>query len=81
MKTTIYLMCAVFTTALSLSCFAQVQPKSKKVTELKYSGRIQAQWDGILPTEIPKKIEIIFTLEDYFLEVMQKWVKIGEVIS
>ena len=47
MKTTIYLMCAVFTTALSLSCFAQVQPKSKKVTELKYSGRIQAQWDGI----------------------------------
>ena len=26
---------------------AEVLPKSKKVTELKYSGRIQAQWDGI----------------------------------
>ena len=25
----------------------QVKPKSKKVTELKYSGRIQGQWDGL----------------------------------
>ncbi|MFZ9065258.1 MAG: hypothetical protein ACO22U_16585, partial [bacterium] len=25
----------------------QVKPKSKKITELKYSGRIQGQWDGL----------------------------------
>jgi len=31
----------------SLSADVNVSPKSKKVTDLKFSGRIQGQWDGI----------------------------------
>jgi phosphate-selective porin OprO/OprP len=31
----------------SLSAEVHVSPKSKKVTDLKFSGRIQGQWDGI----------------------------------
>jgi len=31
----------------SLSAEVNVSPKSKKVTDLKFSGRIQGQWDGI----------------------------------
>jgi len=34
---------AVFLSAQDI----QVKPKSKKITELKYSGRIQGQWDGL----------------------------------
>ena len=30
-----------------LSAEVNVSPKSKKVTDLKFSGRIQGQWDGI----------------------------------
>ena len=47
MKSITYILCAALAAGLSLSATAQVQPKSKKNTELKYSGRIQAQWDGI----------------------------------
>jgi len=47
MKTLSYTLCAVLAAGFALTGDAQVKPKSKKVTELKYSGRIQAQWDGI----------------------------------
>jgi phosphate-selective porin OprO and OprP len=47
MKTLIYSLCAFMATGFILSMTAQVKPKSKKVTELKYSGRIQAQWEGV----------------------------------
>jgi phosphate-selective porin OprO/OprP len=52
MKSITYILCAALAAGLSLSATAQVQPKSKKVTELKYSGRIQAQWDGIESEEV-----------------------------
>lgn len=47
MKTLSYTLCAVLAAGFAFTGHAQVKPKSKKVTELKYSGRIQAQWDGI----------------------------------
>jgi len=47
MKTLSYTLCAVLAAGFAFTGDAQVKPKSKKVTELKYSGRIQAQWDGI----------------------------------
>lgn len=47
MKTLSYTLCAVLAAGFALTGDAQVQPKSKKVTELKFSGRIQGQWDGI----------------------------------
>ena len=47
MKTLSYTLCAVLAAGFALTGDAQVKPKSKKVTELKFSGRIQGQWDGI----------------------------------
>ena len=47
MKTLSYTLCAVLAAGFAFTGDAQVKPKSKKVTELKFSGRIQAQWDGI----------------------------------
>ena len=47
MKTLSYTLCTVLAAGFAFTGDAQVKPKSKKVTELKYSGRIQAQWDGI----------------------------------
>ena len=47
MKTISYTICAIMAAGFALSGNAEVKPKSKKVTELKYSGRIQAQWDGV----------------------------------
>ena len=45
MKTLSYTLCANLAAGFALTGDAQVNPKSKKVTELKFSGRIQAQWD------------------------------------
>ena len=47
MKTISKLLCGLMLTSFTYISEAQVVPKSKKLTELKYSGRIQAQWDGI----------------------------------
>lgn len=47
MKTISKILCGLMLTSLTYISEAQVVPKSKKITELKYSGRIQAQWDGI----------------------------------
>lgn len=47
MKTISKILCGLMLTSFTYISEAQVVPKSKKVTELKYSGRIQAQWDGI----------------------------------
>jgi phosphate-selective porin OprO/OprP len=47
MKTLSYTLCAVLAAGFAFTGDAQVKPKSKKVTELKFSGRIQAQWDGV----------------------------------
>ena len=47
MKTLSYTLCAILAAGFTLTGDAQVKPKSKKVTELKFSGRIQGQWDGI----------------------------------
>jgi len=47
MKKISYTICAALALGFVSSSHAEVLPKSKKVTELKYSGRIQAQWDGI----------------------------------
>ena len=47
MKTLSYTLCAVLAAGFAFTGDAQVKPKSKKVTELKYSGRIQGQWDAI----------------------------------
>ena len=38
---------SVVLATVSLSAEVNVSPKSKKVTDLKFSGRIQGQWDGI----------------------------------
>ena len=47
MKTLSYTLCAILAAGFAFTGDAQVKPKSKKITELKFSGRIQAQWDGI----------------------------------
>ena len=47
MKTLSYSLCAILAAGFAFTGDAQVKPKSKKVTELKFSGRIQGQWDGI----------------------------------
>jgi phosphate-selective porin OprO/OprP len=47
MKTLSYTICAILAAGFAFTGDAQVKPKSKKVTELKFSGRIQGQWDGI----------------------------------
>ena len=47
MKTLSYTLCAILAAGFALTGDAQLKPKSKKVTELKFSGRIQGQWDGI----------------------------------
>jgi len=47
MKTLSYTLCAVLAAGFAFTGDAQVKPKSKKVTELKFSGRIQGQWDGV----------------------------------
>ena len=47
MKTLSYTLCAILAAGFALTGDARVKPKNKKVTELKYSGQIQAQWDGI----------------------------------
>lgn len=52
MKTLSYTLCAVLAAGFALTGDAQVKPKSKKVTELKFSGRIQGQWDGIESEEV-----------------------------
>jgi phosphate-selective porin OprO/OprP len=52
MKTLSYTLCAILAAGFALTGDAQVKPKSKKVTELKFSGRIQGQWDGIESEEV-----------------------------
>lgn len=52
MKTLSYTLCAVLAAGFAFTGDAQVKPKSKKVTELKFSGRIQGQWDGIESEEV-----------------------------
>ena len=52
MKTLSYTLCAVLAAGFAFTGDAQVKPKSKKVTELKFSGRIQGQWDGIESDEV-----------------------------
>jgi len=52
MKTLSYTLCAVLAAGFAFTGDAQVKPKSKKVTELKFSGRIQGQWDGIESQEV-----------------------------
>ena len=47
MKTLSCTLCAILAAGFAFTGDAQVKPKSKKVTELKFSGRIQGQWDGI----------------------------------
>ena len=47
MKTLSYTLCAVLAAGFAITGDAQVKPKSKKVTELKFSGRIQGQLDAI----------------------------------
>ena len=47
MKTLSYTLCAVLAGGFAFTGDAQVKPKSKKVTELKFSGRIQGQYDAI----------------------------------
>jgi len=47
MKTLSYTLCAILAAGFAFTGDAQVKPKSKKITELKFSGRIQGQWDGI----------------------------------
>ena len=47
MKTLSYTLCAVLAAGFAFTGDAQVKPKSKKVTELKFSGRIQGQYDGV----------------------------------
>jgi phosphate-selective porin OprO/OprP len=47
MKTLSYTLCAILAAGFAFTGDAQVKPKSKKATELKFSGRIQGQWDGI----------------------------------
>ena len=62
MKTLSYTLCAVLAAGFAFTGDAQVKPKSKKVTELKFSGRIQGQWDAIESDaqDGRKKIAIIF---------------------
>ena len=55
MKTLSYTLCAVLAAGFAFTGDAQVKPKSKKVTELKFSGRIQGQWDGIESDELGKR--------------------------
>ena len=43
MKTLSYTLCAVLAAGFAFTGDAQVKPKSKKITELKFSGRIQGQ--------------------------------------
>ena len=52
MKTLSYTLCAILAAGFALTGDAQVKPKSKKVTELKFSGRIQGKWDGIESEEV-----------------------------
>ena len=52
MKTLSYTLCTVLAAGFAFTGDAQVKPKSKKVTELKFSGRIQGQWDGIESEEV-----------------------------
>ena len=47
MKTLSYTICAILAAGFAFTGDAQVKPKSKKITELKFSGRIQGQYDGI----------------------------------
>ena len=51
---------------LQMQKVKKVNPKSKKVTELKFSGRIQGQWDGIESEEVVERTEITFTSGDSF---------------
>jgi phosphate-selective porin OprO/OprP len=46
-KTLLMTALSVVLATASLSAEVNVSPKSKKVTDLKFSGRIQGQWDGI----------------------------------
>ena len=80
MKTLSYTLCAVLAAGFAFTGDAQVKPKSKKVTELKFSGRIQGQWDGIESEEVGGKTEITFISVVYSWVVMPKWVTIGVVI-
>ena len=81
MKTLSYTLCAVLAAGFAFTGDAQVKPKSKKVTELKFSGRIQGQWDGIESDGTKKKIGITFISDASFWVAMPKWGTTGVVIS
>ena len=67
MKTLSYTLCAVLAAGFAFTGDAQVKPKSKKVTELKFSGRIQGQWDGIKTHDEPENDRNHFYFRRLFL--------------
>ena len=67
MKTLSYTLCAVLAAGFAFTGDAQVKPKSKKVTELKFSGRIQGQWDGMSQTQDGRKKIESFLFRRLFL--------------
>jgi hypothetical protein len=81
MKTLSYTLCAVLAAGFAFTGDAQVKPKSKKVTELKFSGRIQGQWDGIESDGTTKEDRNHFYFRRLFLVVMPKWEIIGVALS
>ncbi len=81
MKTLSYTLCAVLAAGFAFTGDAQVKPKSKKVTELKFSGRIQGQWDGIESDEVAEEDRNHFYFRRLFLGGHAKaWVTIGVVM-
>ena len=58
---------SVVLAATSLSAEVNVSPKSKKVTDLKFSGRIQGQWDGIGSDNNPDEDKNHFYFRRLFL--------------
>ena len=67
MKTLSYTLCAVLAAGFAFTGDAQVKPKSKKVTELKFSGRIQGQYDGIQTDDSSKDNRNHFYFRRLFL--------------
>jgi phosphate-selective porin len=70
MKTLSYTLCAILAAGFAFTGDAQVKPKSKKVTELKFSGRLQGQFDGIETddkTSTPKEDRNHFYFRRLFL--------------
>ena len=81
MKTLSYTLCAVLAAGFAFTGDAQVKPKSKKVTELKFSGRIQGQWDGIESDGTSKRRSKSLLFPTSLLRwSCQRWETIGVVM-